>query len=66
MEFTTTKEREMLYTIRINYTDETFAVSTFPAESISDAIRIATEPEGVRSATCLGTIDRRPQEFLAW
>jgi len=56
----------MLYTCRMDYNDETFAVSTFPADSYRNAVDLCKADPAVRSVTVLGTIDQRPQEFLAW
>ena len=62
------KEAKMLdYTCKITYSDETFAVSTFPASSYAEAIALCKQGTSeVRSVMVLGTIDRQPQTFLAW
>jgi hypothetical protein len=60
------KELEMLYSCRMDYLDGTFAVSTFPASSYSEAVALCKRDLSVASVTVLGTIDQQPQVFLAW
>lgn len=63
------KEAKM-FEIRVNYVDGTFEVMTVAASTIADAIHeataIASPDSEVESTTLLGSIDRKPQTFLAW
>lgn len=54
------------YEIRADYTDETYDVSTVPADSIGEALAIVRRDPEVVSATVLCTIDRAPAACLAF
>jgi hypothetical protein len=61
------KEATMFgYTIRINFSDDSYDVVTVDANSIDEALELLGAVEGMTSTLWLGTIDRRPQVCLAW
>ena len=65
---TTTKEEEMFgmtYVVRVDFSDG-FEIVNFEAGSIVEALGLASKMEGAESVMLVGTIDRKPQEVLAW
>lgn len=54
------------YEMRVDYSDETSAVVTIPADTIGEAVAIANRDPDVVAATCLCRVDRdAPQVYLA-
>lgn len=54
------------YTIRRNFSDDTYDVVTIDASSIDEALDLLGTVEGMTSTLWLGTISRNKQAFLAW
>jgi len=61
------KEANMFgYEILVKFVDGDSRVFTIDANSIDEAFSLLGEVEGMTSSQLLGTIDRKPQVFLAW
>lgn len=53
------------YEIRVNYSDETYEVTSIIASSITEAYEIAKSDPEVESCELLATVDLNPQSALA-
>lgn len=55
----------LTYVVRVDFSDG-FEIVNLEADSIVEALGLASKMEGAESVLLVGMIDSKPQEFLAW